>query len=54
MFIEDMLHVPIGTVSHDSDFFIALKSIHKSAFADTTGKKKMEQMFNMAARVLLY
>jgi hypothetical protein len=36
-FVENMLHVKIGSVGHDSDFFKALKSIQKSAFADVTG-----------------
>ena len=53
-FIESMLHVKIGSVGHDSEFFTALKSIQKSTFADTTGMDSMQKMFDMAARVLLY
>ena len=53
-FIEDILHIQIGSVGHDSEFFKALKSIKKSSFADTTGASQLNDMFNMAARVLLY
>lgn len=53
-FIESMLHVSVGAVGHDSDFFKALKSIQKTVHADTTGASQMNAMFEMAARVLLY
>lgn len=53
-FIESMLHVSIGSVGHDSDFFKALKSIQKTVHADPTGAAQMNNMFEMAARVLLY
>ena len=53
-FIEDILHLQIGSVGHDSEFFKALVSIRKSAFTDTTGKPQMMSMFQLAARVLLY
>ena len=53
-FIESMLHISVGSVGHDSDFFKALKSIQKTVHADTTGATQMNQMFEMAARVLLY
>ena len=53
-FIEDILHMQIGSVGHDSEFFKALKSINKSGFADITGAAQLNDMFNMAARVLLY
>jgi hypothetical protein len=49
-----MLHVSVGAVGHDSDFFKALKSIQKTVHADTTGVSQMNAMFEMAARVLLY
>ena len=53
-FIEDITHIPIGSVGFDSDFFKALKSIRSSSFTDTTGKTAMRKMFDLAARVLLY
>lgn len=53
-FIEDILHIKIGSVDNDSDFFKALKSIRKSSYTDITGKTQLQQMFDMAARVLLY
>lgn len=53
-FIEDILHVQIGPIGHDSEFFKALKSIKKTTHADTTGATQMNNMFEMAAKVLLY
>lgn len=44
----------IGSVGHDSEFFKALKSIHKSIFYDSTGITQLLNMFNLASRVLLY
>lgn len=53
-FIEDILHIQIGYNGADSEFFKALKSIRKSNFTDTTGESQLNQIFDMAARVLLY
>ena len=53
-FVEDILHLQLGSVGNDSEFFTALKSIQRSSTSDKTGADKFNKMVNMAARVLLF